>query len=168
MSSERVPPYKPEFCLCGGFPEQGCSQGSALQPFDRPPLIPVVPPPVLRDYMAEAEIAMTEVTPQDLELHEIMKTEGLKAMESRALEHERDANRKRRRKLYRANYERYVAEAKLKNIQRAAEKLLADKLAAEQAAAAQTQTLNRSRREEPPASLASDNLAEKKKEEGIA
>ena len=80
---------------------------------------------------------MTEVTPQDLELTEIMRTEGLKAMESRALEHERDANRKRRRKLYRANYERYVAEAKLKNIQRAAEKLLAQRQAAEQAAASQ-------------------------------
>ncbi len=102
---------------------------------DRPPLIPVIPPPVLRDYVAEAEIAMTEVTPQDLELSEIMRTEGLKAMESRALEHQRDANRKRRRKLYRANYDRYVAEAKLKNIQRAAEKLLAQRQAAEKAAA---------------------------------
>jgi hypothetical protein len=85
--------------------------------------------------MAEAEIAMTEVTPQDLELHEIMETEGLKAMESRALEHQRDANRKRRRKLYRADYERYVAEAKMKNIQRAAEKLLAQRQAAEELAA---------------------------------
>ncbi len=102
---------------------------------DRPPLIPVIPPPVLRDYLAEAEIAMTEVTPQDLELSEIMRAEGIKAMESRALEHQRDANRKRRRKLYRANYERYVAEAKLKNIQRAAEKLLAQRQAAEELAA---------------------------------
>ena len=105
----------------------------------------MIPPPVLRDYMAEAEIAMTEYTPQDLELNEIMRTEGLKAMESRAREHERDANRKRRRKLYRANYDRYAAEAKMKNIQRAAEKLLAQCPAAEELAS-----------KKPPASVAAD------------
>jgi hypothetical protein len=117
-------PQLPDVGNCGDFKYS----------IDRPPLIPVIPPPVLRDYVAEAEIAMTEVTPQDLELHEILKAEGYKAMESRALEHERDTNRKRRRKLYRANYERYVAEAKMKNIQRAAEKLLAERQAAEELA----------------------------------
>jgi hypothetical protein len=50
----------------------------------------------------------------------------------------RNQNRRRQRKLFRANYERYVAEAKLKNIQRAAEKLLAERLAAETAAAQNT------------------------------
>ncbi len=129
---------------CAGVFPHGAS-------IDHPPLIPVIPPPVLRDYVAEAEIAMTEVTPQDLELNEIMRTEGLKAMESRALEHERDANRKRRRKLYRANYDRYVAEAKMKNIQRAAEKLLAERQAAQELAT-----------KKPSASIpASDNLAVK-------
>ena len=156
---------------CAGVSPHGAN-------IDRPPLIPVIPPPVLRDYVAEAEIAMTEVTPQDLELNEIMRTEGLKAMESRALEHERDANRKRRRKLYRANYERYVAEAKMKNIQRAAEKLLAERQAAEQAAAAQEVGcpippsvggvgLFPDTTKKPPVSAARDNIAEKK-EEAIA
>jgi hypothetical protein len=112
---------------------------------DRAPLIPVIPPPVLRDYVAEAELAMTEVTPQDLELTEIMRTEGLKAMESRAREHLRSDARRRTRKLFRANYDRYVAEAKMKNIQRAAEKLLAERLAAEELAA-----------KKPPTSVASD------------
>ena len=101
----------------------------------REPLFPEIPPPYVRDYMAEAEAAFFETTPEQIELREIMKTEGRKAWESRALEHERNANRKRRRKHFRANYERYVAEAKLQNIQRAAEKLLKDRLAAEKAAA---------------------------------
>ena len=52
---------------------------------------------------------------------------------------------RRQRKLYRANYERYVAEAKLKNIQRAAEKLLAQRQAAEELAS-----------KKPPASVAAD------------
>jgi hypothetical protein len=96
---------------------------------------------------------MTEVTPQDLELTEIMRTEGPKAMESRAREHERDANRKRQRKLYRANYERYVAEAKLKNIQRAAEKLLRERQAAEELATKKS-----------PASVAADAPESSQKE----
>ncbi len=147
-------PVQADFACAGGFPHGA----HPLPPnIDRPPHIPVIPPPVVRDYMAEAEIAMNEVTPQDLELHEIMQTEGLKAMDRRAREHQRDADRKRQRKLYRANYERYVAEAKLKNIQLAAEKLLAQRLADEKAAA----------QKKPSASAACDNIAEKK-EEAIA
>jgi hypothetical protein len=105
---------------------------------DRAPLIPEIPPPVVRDYTAEAEIAIFESTPEDIELMEIMKEQGYKAMESRAREHQRNADRKMQRKLFRANYVRYVAEAKLKNIQRAAEKLLAERLAADKAAAQNT------------------------------
>ncbi len=90
--------------------------------------------------MAEAEAAFFESTPEDMELHEIMKEQGYKAMESRGREHQRAADRKRQRKLFRANYARYVAEARLKNIQRAAEKLIADRLAAEKAAAAHQDT----------------------------
>jgi hypothetical protein len=104
---------------------------------DRVPLIPVIPPPVVRDYTAEAEAAMYEATPQDMELNEILQEQGYKAMERRGREHLRDQDRRRQRKLFRANYERYVAEAKLKNIQRAAEKLLAERQAAEKAAAQQ-------------------------------
>ena len=172
LSEERSDESKDPYISAEGLGRHGYPN------IDRPPLIPVIPPPVLRDYVAEAEIAMTEVTPQDLELNEIMRTEGLKAMESRALEHERDANRKRRRKLYRANYERYVAEAKMKNIQRAAEKLLAQRQAAEQAAAAQEVGcpippsvggvgLFPDTTKKPPVSAARDNIAEKK-EEAIA
>ena len=102
---------------------------------DREPLIPIIPAPYVRDYMAEAEAALFETTPEQIELHEILQTEGYKAMERRAQEHQRNSDRKKRRKLFRANYERYAAEAKLKNIQRAAEKLIADRLAAEKAAA---------------------------------
>ena len=101
---------------------------------DRVPLIPVIPPPYVRDYTAEAEAAF-ESTPADIELTEIYNTQGYKAWERRAHEHQRSIDRKQQRKLYRANYERYAAEAKLKNIQRAAEKLVAEKLAAEKAAA---------------------------------
>jgi len=101
----------------------------------REPLFPEIPKPYVRDYMAEAEAALFETTPEQIELHEILQTEGYKAMERRAHEHQRNSDRKKRRKLFRANYERYVAEAKLQNIQRAAEKLLKDRLAAEKAAA---------------------------------
>ncbi len=118
-------PQLPDSGNCG---VQGCA-----------PLIPEIPPPVVRDYMAEAEAAMFECTPEDIELHEILKEQGYKAMESRGREHQRAADRKRQRKLFRANYARYVAEARLKNIQRAAEKLLKERLAAEKAAA-QTDT----------------------------
>ena len=125
-------PIPPSF---GGV---GLSDGRPIfSSCDRAPLIPDIPPPVVRDYTAEAELAMSEVTPEDIELTELYNTEGYKAMERRGREHQRSADRKRQRKLFRANYARYVAEAKLKNIQRAAEKLLADRLAAEKAAAQQ-------------------------------
>jgi hypothetical protein len=78
---------------------------------------------------------MFEATPEDMELNEILRTQGYKAFERRAHEHQRNIDRKQQRKLFRANYARYAAEAKLKNIQRAAEKLIAEKLAAEKAAA---------------------------------
>ena len=117
--------------------------------------IPLDPAPYVRDYMAEAEVAMNEYTPQDMELNEILKTQGLKAFDRRAREHQRDTDRKKQRKLYRANYERYAAEAKAKNIQRAAEKLVAEKLAAENAAAAQAQS-DQSGLKKPPMSAAAD------------
>ena len=78
---------------------------------------------------------MSEVTPEDVELNEILKTQGIQAMESRALEHQRNSRRRLVRKHFRANYARYTAEAKLQNIKRAAEQLLAQKQAAEKAAA---------------------------------
>jgi hypothetical protein len=101
---------------------------------DRAPLIPEIPPPYVRDYAAEAEEAF-ECKPEDIELTELYNTEGFKAWDRRAREHQRNADRKMQRKLFRANYARYAAEAKLKNIQRAAEKLIAERLAAEKAAA---------------------------------
>jgi hypothetical protein len=100
---------------------------------DRVPLIPEIPPPYKRDY--EAEFANYEYTPQDMELTELYNTRDYKAWDSRCKEHQRDSDRKQRRRLFRANYARYAAEAKLKNIQRAAEKLIAQRLAAEKAAA---------------------------------
>jgi hypothetical protein len=100
--------------------------------YDRAPLIPDIPPPYVRDYNAEAEAAM-ESTPEDIELTEIYNTQGFKAWDRRCKEHQRDSDRKKQRKLFRANYARYAAEAKLKNIQRAAEQLL-KKQAAEKAA----------------------------------
>jgi hypothetical protein len=130
-----APPLSPSF---------GDRVGDAEGPLfwahrDRAPLFPDIPAPVVRDYTAEAEVAMFESTPEDMELNEIMKEQGYKAMERRAREHQRNQDRRRQRKLFRANYERYAAEAKLKNIQRAAEKLIAEKLAAEKAAAAKAQ-----------------------------
>ena len=99
---------------------------------DREPLIPDVPAPYVRDYNAEAEAAF-ECTPEDIELTELYNTQGYKVFERRAREHRRNQDRRRQRKLFRANYERYAAEAKLKNIQRAAEKLIAERLAAAKA-----------------------------------
>jgi len=103
----------------------------------RSPLFPEIPPPYVRDYNAEAEAAFFEVTPEGLELNDILKTQGYKAMERRACEHRRNEERRKQRKLFRANYEHYAAVAKTKNIERAAEKLLAQRQAAEKAAAAQ-------------------------------
>ena len=127
------PPPEPETVSMGApplspsFVDRVGSFGVGFVPNDLKPFV--------RDYAAEAEVALTEYTPQDMELNEILKTHGFKAFERRAQEHRRDADRRKVRKLYRANYERYAAEAKLKNIQRAAEKLVAEKLAAEKAAA---------------------------------
>jgi hypothetical protein len=122
--------------------------------FDRVPLIPEIPPPYVRDYTAEAEAAF-ESTPADIELTEIYNTQGYKAWERRAQEHQRNADRKKQRKLFRANYARYAAEAKLKNIQAAAEKLLRERLAAEKAAtqkeAAQTAQTEPVETKKPPA-----------------
>ncbi len=106
----------------------------------RSPLFPEIPPPYVRDYAAEAEAAMYEVTPESLELDDILKTQGYKAMERRAVEHRRDEEHRKQRKLFRANYAHYAAVAKTKNIERAAEKLLAQRQAAEKAAAAQAAT----------------------------
>jgi hypothetical protein len=148
------PPPEPAFSHLSSRAEADVSAvGVEGPPLSRPPLIPVIPPPVLRDYMAEAEIAMNEYTPQDMELNEILKTQGYKAFDRRAREHQRDSDRKKQRKLFRANYERYVAEAKTKNIQRAAEKLVAEKLAAEKAAAAQPPSAEPSPNKKPPTSV---------------
>jgi len=76
-------------------------------------------------------------------------------MESPAKEHRYNQHRRKLRKLFRANYERYVAEAKAQNIQRAAEKLVAEKLAADKAAAAQTANPEPSTTKKPPVPAAS-------------
>jgi hypothetical protein len=122
--------------------------------FDRAPLFPDIPAPYVRDYNAEVDAAW-EVTPQDIELTELYNPQGYKDWERRAKEHQRNADRKKQRKLFRANYARYAAEAKFKNIQRAAEKLIQERLAAEKAAA-QKATAQGARREsletkQPPA-----------------
>ncbi len=145
-------------------------RGLQFPSFDRAPLIPDIPAPVVRDYTAEAEVAMFESTPEDIELMEIMKEQGYKAMERRGREHQRRFDRKRQRKLFRANYERYVAEAKLKNIQRAAEKLLAEKLAAEKAAAqnaaaqADHTSVSAATRKQPTSDKVSSETAQQQKE----
>ena len=75
-----------------------------------------------RDYAAEAEAAF-QCHPEDVELEEIRKTYGYKAMEERAREHQRDDRRRKQRQFFRANYQRFAAIATARNIQRAAEKL---------------------------------------------
>ncbi len=107
---------------------------------------------------------MNEVTPQDMELNEILHTQGHQAMERRAREHQRNDERRRQRKLFRANYERYVAQAKLKNIQGAADKLVAEKLAAEKAAAAQATHAEPSATKRPPTSVVADGPQSGQKE----
>ena len=123
--------------------------------FDRAPLFPDIPAPYVRDHLAEAEVAMFEATPEDMELNEILKEQGYKAFDRRAREHQRNADRRKQRKLFRANYERYAAEAKAKNIQRAAEHLLKERLAAEKATAQKSAT-EPSATKKPPASVSSD------------
>ncbi len=93
--------------------------------------------------MAEAEAAM-QVQPEDIELMEIMKKYGYKEWDHRAKEHQKNERRRRQRKYFRANYDRFVAEANAKNIQRAAERLYQERIAAERAEAAK----------KPPASAA--------------
>jgi len=131
-ASLATPESKDPFVSPGSITSDGTVLVAGIE---RPPLIPEVPPLIPRDYAAEAEVAMSEVTPEDVELTEIMKTQGVQAMESRALEHQRNTRRRLTRQQFRANYARYVAEAKVQNIKRAAEQLLAQKRAAEKAAA---------------------------------
>src|SRR5271165_787945 len=95
--------------------------------------VPDIPRPCVRDYTAEG--VFIEATPEDMELNEILKEQGYKAFDRRAREHQRNADRRKQRKHFRANYERYVAEAKARNIQLAAEHLLKERLVAEKAAA---------------------------------
>jgi hypothetical protein len=110
--------------------------GSILPSLDRTPLIPEIPAPGVRDYTAEG--IFIEATPEDMELNEILKEQGYKAFDRRAREHQRNSARRKQRQHFRANYQRYVAEAKATNIQRAAEQLIKEKLAAEKAAAQNT------------------------------
>jgi hypothetical protein len=91
--------------------------------------------PYIRDYMAEAEEAM-QTHPEDIELEEVMKKYGYKAWDNRAKEHQRNERRRRQRKYFRANYDRFVAEANARNIQRAAERLYQERVAAERSEAA--------------------------------
>jgi hypothetical protein len=81
-----------------------------------------------------------ETTPADIELEEIMKKYGYKAWDTRANEHQRNERRRKLRQNFRANYARYEAEAKARNIQRAAEQLFREKLAAEKSAATVSQS----------------------------
>jgi hypothetical protein len=89
-------------------------------------------PSSIRDYMAEAEAAL-QVQPEDIELEEIMQRYGYKQWDHRAKEHQRDERRRRQRKYFRANYDRFVAEANARNIQNAAERLYQERIAAERA-----------------------------------
>ena len=127
-------PAQAGFACAGGSPRDANTARPIPPSFDRAPLIPEIPAPYVRDYDAEAEAAF-ESTPEDMELTEIYNTQGYKAWGRRAQEHQRNNDRKQQRKLFRANYARYAAEAKLRNIQRAAEKLLQERQAAEKAAA---------------------------------
>ncbi len=93
---------------------------------------------------------------------ELYNTRDYKAWDSRCKEHQRNSDRKQRRRLFRANYARYVAEAKLKNIQRAAEKLLAERLAAGKAATAEAANPEPTASfKKQPASVAEDQEAAK-------
>ena len=74
-----------------------------------------------------------QVRPEDIELQEILENYGYKAWDERGKEHQRNERRRRQRKYFRANYDRFVAEAKAKNIQQAAERLFQESLAAERA-----------------------------------
>ena len=102
---------------------------------------------------------------------ELYNARDYKAWERRAKEHQRNADRKKQRQLFRANYTRYAAEAKLKNIQRAAEQLL-KKQAAEQAAtqkeAAQQAQPESSEMKKPPARAIPDSAPDQKEAKSIA
>ena len=59
----------------------GTDIGRAIPPFgDRVPLIPEIPPPYVRDYTAEAETAMFEATPEDMELNEILNSRATRPL----------------------------------------------------------------------------------------
>ena len=65
-----------------------------------------------------------------------MKKRRIREWEARANEHQRNERRRKRRQNFRANYARYEAEAKARNIRHAAEQLLREKLARRQSSAA--------------------------------
>jgi hypothetical protein len=163
-------PVQAGVACAGGSARDANPGGGPISPsFDRVPLIPEIPPPYERDYVAE--FTNYEYTPQDMELTELYNTQGLNAMERRAQEHQRNADRKKQRQLFRANYARYAAEAKLKNIQRAAEQLL-KKQSAEQAAtqkeAAQQAQPESSEMRKPPARAVPDSAQDQKEAKSIA
>ena len=151
-------PVQAGVACAGGFPRDANKARPILPSLDRAPLIPEIPPPYERDYVAE--FANYEYTPQDMELTELYNTRDYKAWDSRCKEHQRDSDRKQRRRLFRANYARYAAEAKLKNIQRAAEKLLAERLVTEKSAA--QPSAEQSEMKKPPTGAA-DGSEEAKK-----
>jgi hypothetical protein len=74
-------------------------------------------------------------TPYDMELNEINRTEGTRAMIRRADEIERNRMRREQRQRTREAYERYSVLAYNRNIQLSAEMMLAQKLAEDHAAA---------------------------------
>ena len=132
------PPLEPPLAAIlsgGGAPsfELSSRAQAALPPESRDPFISHQSSEVpIRDYYAEAEEAM-KCHPEDIELEEVMKKYGYKAFDNRAKEHQKNERRRRQRKYFRANYDRFVAEADARNIQRAAEKLYQDRLAADAA-----------------------------------
>jgi hypothetical protein len=128
------PPPEPVFSDLSSRAERSGVEEPALSLPKGPAFSPDSSQPYVRDYEAEAQAAF-EVQPEDIELQEIMKKYGYKAWEERSKEHQRNQRRRRQRKYFRANYARFEAEAKAKNIQRAAEKLMREKLAAELAEA---------------------------------
>lgn len=124
-------PQFPDFGNCGNATNVGAPP---LSPAigDRVGVSPSAPQPSIGDFMAETEAAM-QVHPEDIELMEIMKRYGYKAWDQRAKEHQKNERRRRQRKHFRANYDRFVAEANARNIQNAAERLYQERLAAERA-----------------------------------
>jgi len=148
-------------------PEPVCSDSSSRHE-GAPPLSPLVGDRVGFDAVGPAVSpeplpTIIETTPADIELEEVLKNYGYKVWEARVTEHERSQRRRDLRRRFRANYARYEAEAKARNIRAAARQLANEMLAAEKAAAETPSDVSTAQKKPPAGAVGTPQSAQKER-----